>query len=563
MKNNKGYTLVETIVAVAVLLVVMAELGALMINSSQLYEKGTFEVALQEEAQAAMLQMEDLLMGATTEVTFDPKTYGSVSSNLITIKSGLVQYDPDSGLANGVTPVEYVIGLEFDVCAGTKPSPVGYGDNENDHSRLMMKRTVSGNTTYAVMAEGVRSLVVDVHEEPAEDGAVSGNSVIKGYKNADMVTLMVEMQNHEYHYSYMKDIYLRNQPGTGGPQPKGVTVGPSGTGLNVRRIHTYNVASVAPSPDYKYFKFADKTKYSSLYTLTGSHPSVGGTELTDVYINPTIQVTPGGDLGTDWDKSDYDCILICSTDPACETNTKEIKVYTEAVTMYDMPLYMRTISDSKPLRSIVPVTGICVCPGCMPKVEIEAQMYAEIPASWDGKAVDEYKTTFGSGFGYRSRTTYPKIQNIKVADYDFTNDKIVIPGQASDFRFKNSSASDIMMGYNGSLWFGCGGEYQFFRDTEFNNNNLVMSTTKNIYHDSTTEGAPSYWKDLVGKCNGYLRVRIRCYFKTGVVGGAAAFTERIVNMYYYPMSFNGFPDSTQESKLWTHINANYRTDTCE
>ena len=57
MKKNKGYTLVELLVAMVVLVIVLMEVYMVMNSGSKVYEHGSIDVALQTEAQQAILNV--------------------------------------------------------------------------------------------------------------------------------------------------------------------------------------------------------------------------------------------------------------------------------------------------------------------------------------------------------------------------------------------------------------------------------------------------------------------------------------------------------------------------
>ena len=68
MKNNKGYTLVELLVSMVVLMMVLTEVYIVMNNGSNVYNKGSYDVSLQTKAQQALMHLEDILIDANESV---------------------------------------------------------------------------------------------------------------------------------------------------------------------------------------------------------------------------------------------------------------------------------------------------------------------------------------------------------------------------------------------------------------------------------------------------------------------------------------------------------------
>ncbi len=171
MKNNKGYTLVELLVTLAVFAIIMAEVGSMMMNSSKLYRNGTYEVELQTEAQQIVQQMEELLIDVNGSVSTNYQP--ALSSDFITISNNDAVYNFE---------------LVMD-------PTLGYGT-------LYFNKTLSDNTVVASdvpMAEYVQSISLNMDQ----------------YTTADVVTLNVSMNNGRYGYQASQDIYLRNGVGTG------------------------------------------------------------------------------------------------------------------------------------------------------------------------------------------------------------------------------------------------------------------------------------------------------------------------------------------------------------
>lgn len=68
LNHQKGYSLVELLVAMAIFAIVLTQIFAMMVHSARLYKNGTFEVDLQTEAQQFVQQMEELLIDVNVSV---------------------------------------------------------------------------------------------------------------------------------------------------------------------------------------------------------------------------------------------------------------------------------------------------------------------------------------------------------------------------------------------------------------------------------------------------------------------------------------------------------------
>ncbi len=228
MKNNKGYTLVELLVAMAIFAVVMAEVCNMMQQSSKLYLNGTYEIDLQTEAQQIVQQMEELLIDANVSVNVLPSAVG-LSVNDIEIVNHDVTYR-----------IQY-----------TQPNPsVSYGD-------IYLTVTGASAASNSLMGEYVESLSLNMAE----------------YETASKITLEIALRNDKYTYTTSKDIYLRNDIGLGGGRP---TPSPEGTfdeELDVLRFREYNLSSTYndnyDGKAYTY-RFQDGNDLNADYKITHS-----------------------------------------------------------------------------------------------------------------------------------------------------------------------------------------------------------------------------------------------------------------------------------------------------
>lgn len=82
--DNKGLTLIELICSVMILAIVGTIVGSVLVVSADSYDRGNSETKVQQEAQLVANQIDDLLIDATSDVTFD--------SGTLTIKQGTKEY---------------------------------------------------------------------------------------------------------------------------------------------------------------------------------------------------------------------------------------------------------------------------------------------------------------------------------------------------------------------------------------------------------------------------------------------------------------------------------------
>lgn len=154
--NNKGYTLVELLLSIAILAIVMAQVANIMYSTTLIYKNGNRDISLQTEAQQIVAMVEELVMDCDGKVTFNS------TSNTITIDNK----------ASWMT--DYTITLNDD---------------------KLYLAAAGGNPQ--LMADGVKSIDMD----------------LSNYEHESKVYFTVEMENESSEYASSKDIYLRNHIG--------------------------------------------------------------------------------------------------------------------------------------------------------------------------------------------------------------------------------------------------------------------------------------------------------------------------------------------------------------
>lgn len=212
--KNKGYTLIELLLAMAIMGIVMAQIGSIIYSTTNLYRRGTGEVTLQSDAQQVIKLFEELAVDCNGSVTAGP--------NFVKIENKAVNY----GGSAPVDAVTYVFTLDpmTKKLTLTVSSPAG-----------------SVTPVPQLVAENVKTFSLTT------DSTFS-------YSSKALLTVEMEkdIDNHGtvYEYTATKDIYFRNHlgaddKGDGGdfidpalasaPDPSGggVAVGGSGGGGGV------------------------------------------------------------------------------------------------------------------------------------------------------------------------------------------------------------------------------------------------------------------------------------------------------------------------------------------
>lgn len=155
--NNKGYSLVELLLAIFILALVMAGVVSIMRATSVSYRNGNFEVNVQTEAQIVANQIEELLVDADTSVSYNS------SNGIYTIVNHGVSHQ-----------------LKYD----------------SSESTIQYK---SGTGSWSLMAEYVEGFSIDGISYDSSEVACDNK-----------VTVNVTMNNEGYKYTAVKDVYYRN-----------------------------------------------------------------------------------------------------------------------------------------------------------------------------------------------------------------------------------------------------------------------------------------------------------------------------------------------------------------
>ncbi len=172
MRDNRGYSLFELLISIAIFSLVMLGIISIMNTTSVFYRGGQQEVRLQEEAQVAVNQIEELLIDLDDRISTDNSNPGERAYTVI------------------------------------KKNGSSYGLKQ-EGERLMYRQVASGSDSgWVLMAEGVT------------DFEISGFTYVPGTEREsgdNRVSVKVDVKNGKYEYSAKKDVYFRNAVENGKP----------------------------------------------------------------------------------------------------------------------------------------------------------------------------------------------------------------------------------------------------------------------------------------------------------------------------------------------------------
>lgn len=186
MKNPKGYSLVELIVVIAILAIVGAAVLGFFVTSSRSYKNDSDETNLQYEAQLTVNQLENLIIDATTAISY---TYSDgSSSSFITTNTQI----PANAKASTLTVYNRV--EKMDNTGHIVTSYEIYYITWKDTQLYLTKDTIDNNGTItrgkeSIMAEYINEFNVSLEKAVEKNEVdlklkfVSGNRVYNADRN--------------------------------------------------------------------------------------------------------------------------------------------------------------------------------------------------------------------------------------------------------------------------------------------------------------------------------------------------------------------------------------------
>lgn len=326
MRNNKGYTLVELLIAMGIFGIVMLEIFNMMNNTSKLYLNGTYEIDLQAEAQQIVQQMEELMIDAEVSVSVNGAfNSDSVSQNGNYIE--IINHDVTYKIEYEV--VDSAVQDRFDESKTYQYGNIYLSAINSDGSSM---------ANHELMGEYVECITMNMDE----------------YESASKITLEFLLRNNMYSYNTSKDIYLRNDIGISGNRVPQASDDDYKYELEVLRYKSYNLSSLF-NEDGNVYSYAILEGDHHVSVDSGSNYRING----GIGSSFTLETTNIFNSGGQWDSSAE--AIIVALDDAGQEKFK-IKIYTNPVSVGadGFGLFACDGNAAYQHRTPVRVEGVCL-----------------------------------------------------------------------------------------------------------------------------------------------------------------------------------------------------------
>ncbi len=196
VKNNKGFTMVELVVSIAIFAILSIGITNFMVTGTNLFASVNTYVDLQYESQTAMAQLQEYVIDSNYSVNWDD------TADTLTIVNHIDGYGSDGIPGTGddtITVVTHVFRLNVadeELLYGTATHDVADATPTIDPQAIMARHVTGFDVT--------RGAIETVTAEESETGVE--------YNVFDNITFTLTLENHGREYETTQDLFLRNKP---------------------------------------------------------------------------------------------------------------------------------------------------------------------------------------------------------------------------------------------------------------------------------------------------------------------------------------------------------------
>lgn len=300
-KSNKGFSLVEMMVAVAILSIVMLAIGWILSAMSKSFGNSQKEVQLQDSVQTTYSVVSNLVKEAQSVNKGIADKYGSVvvEGNRVYIFEETVdqsQSDKENKVPEN-TATFYIV--DFDQ---TKHKLYLYDQTYNP-MEMLISSVSNGKTTYTYNASKFDDVVKSVASSTIRQPRYLLSNNVKNFQvvdklDAGYVVVSLELEYGSREASITQNVYLRNSnisvedtvdpdpTGTGTPTPTPTPTIGGGAGLSITNKGTMSVPDTTQISQHSDITVC----YESGYNLNSGTLEIKNTSLSNDYTNIEVIV---------------------------------------------------------------------------------------------------------------------------------------------------------------------------------------------------------------------------------------------------------------------------------
>ena len=156
-RNQKGFSLVELIIAIAIMSIIAAAVCGFIVVGSKSYASANNDINAQQEAQLALNQISDVMIDTTRSINYVCYKEGSGEA---VVKDAELTFEPDTKV---LTMYNGEIYQETDAVTGTEQELIRSGNGNKDYRFVWDK-------------ESEKLYYTEVEITPDEDSAVDASS---------------------------------------------------------------------------------------------------------------------------------------------------------------------------------------------------------------------------------------------------------------------------------------------------------------------------------------------------------------------------------------------------
>ena len=199
-KNQKGFTLVELIIAVAILAIVTLAVCGFIVVGSKSYTSANTDIMLQQEAQLALNQISDVIIDTTDSISYSVGTSGGLQNVL-----------RDSEYGGDATDKCLVVVNRNDASSNNNNPSYWFYWNKDDEKIYFNEVPVNSTMTADEIQAGFDSVGAAADKPVLAEHVTDLSIDISQFEENRVVMISMTLQNGNREYSTSNNVTVRNK----------------------------------------------------------------------------------------------------------------------------------------------------------------------------------------------------------------------------------------------------------------------------------------------------------------------------------------------------------------